>query len=181
MAAETSVDPKYGGSADLSGEETLQEMLKRFLVYAPFSAILLAFFTWPLIITVVDAERREESLLAAMASGLRPADLAVAAGALFGTLAVEAFQLARRFATRSEAQKRADELRQLSMILRVVCMTGAAPLCFFLQLITPTGYANRVIVVLIALVSIWLEGMPHHASKYLGVVAKARRALFRKS
>ena len=180
LAAEISVDPAYGGSAELSAEQTAQEMLKRFLIYAPFTAILLGLLTWPLLMAAIHAERWEKSLVEAMASGLRPADVAVALGLIFGTLAIEAFRLARRFHARSEAQRREDDLRQLSMMLRVVCMTGAGPLFFLLLLLVPTGYANRLIVVLIAATSVWLEGMPHHATKYLGVVAKARRTLFRK-
>ncbi len=180
LAAEIAVDPAYGGSADLSAEQTAQEMLKRFLIYAPFTALLLGLLTWPLLMAAIHAERWEKSLLEAMASGLRTMDVAVALALIFGTLAFEAFRLARRFHARSEAQRREDDLRQLSMMLRVVCMTGAGPLFFFLIYLTPTGYANRIIVVLISLVSVWLEGMPHHATRYLGVVAKARRTLFRK-
>lgn len=180
LAAEISVDPDYGGSADLSAEQTAQEMVKRFLIYAPFTAALLGLLTWPLLTTSIDAERWEQGLVNAMATGLRRADIAVALALIFGFLAVEAFRLARRFNTRSDAQRRADDLRLVSMMLRVVCMVLAAPLCFFLVHLTPTGYANRIIVVLIALVSMWLEGLPHHATKYLGVVAKARRTLFRK-
>lgn len=180
LAAEISVDPAYGGNADLSAEQTAQEMVKRFLIYAPFTALLLGLLTWPLLMAVIHAERWEQSLVHAMASGLRRTDVAVALALIFGFLAVEAFRLARRFNTRSDAQRREDDLRLVSIMLRVVCMIFAAPLCFFLVYLTPTGYANRIIVVLIALVSVWLEGLPHHATKYLGVVDKARRTLFRK-
>lgn len=180
LAAEISVDPAYGGSADLSAEQTAQEMVKRFLVYAPFTALLLGLLTCPLLIVAVHAEHWEQSVANAMAAGLRRADVAIVLAVIFGFLAVEAFRLARRFHTRSEAQRREDDLRLVSMMLRVVCMIFAAPLCFFLIYLTPTGYANRIIVILISVVSVWLEGMPHHATKYLGVVDKARRTLFRK-
>ena len=176
MAAEIAVDPKYDGDPGLAGQWLVKDILAKFLVCAPLTALLLGMCTFPLILVSLAAEQHERTLIGAL-SAVRAFDIGVALFALFVTLLIEAYGVARRINSASP-MRQADDLRLVSMMLRVVCMIFSAVLCFFLQLLIVTGYVGRILVVLVALTSVWIEGLPHHATRSLGVLPKARRTLF---
>lgn len=170
-AVEITIDPRYAGAAGVP-TGTLA-ILRGVLISVPFSAVamgvLVGMFGWPVVTTVfspadwqelLDVRWRAPSFLGGLA-------------ALVVTNAFEAVGHARRFSTRTAAEAERDDLRTAAMFYRIV---GLMATTIGLGVVQSFGSGPQLIVVGMALVTVYVEGLSHHAAHALGMPVKATPA-----
>jgi hypothetical protein len=158
-------------TATVSGRQAVIAAAKRFLITAPIIGFLLFMFIWMVVIAVASQWDWKRF----WAGDYKVAAFAVGLAGLIIVLLVEEIRFGRRYLARST--DRDDELREGSMIYRIPCLMAAGLPAFFLA---PTRYGAHVLVVALALVSIWIEGAPRHATKLFGMPRAHRLRLFRR-
>jgi hypothetical protein len=159
-------------TAAVSGKQAVIAAAKRFLIAAPVIGFLLFMFTWMIMIAVASQWDWKRFL-----AGEYPvAGFAVGLAALIIVLLVEEIRFGRRYLARSH--DRDDELREGSMLYRIPCLMVVGLPAFFLA---PSRYGAHVLVAALALTSIWLEGLPRHATKLFGMRRVDRWRLFRRT
>ncbi len=170
MSFEIAVDPKYRGRAASGTGEILSQGLTVFLVAAPVSAILIGVFILPVLAIVFARDGGWKELVDIL---LGSRDVLIGIATLSGFLFADALRFALRYPTRTQEQEAIDEYRGAAMVMRIGCLMVIGSFAIFI----PYGGAGRVLVVAIAIVTIWIEGMPRHAARTFGYCPKLPRSM----
>jgi hypothetical protein len=170
MSFEIAVDPKFLGRAQAGTREIVSQALKILLVAAPVTAALIGLFAFPLLAIMFARDGGWRELIGVVL-GSREGLIGMATMAAF--LFADALQFARRYPRRDAEQEAIDEYRAAAMVMRIACLLVIGLVAIFV----PYGSAGRALVVAIALVSIWIEGMPRHAAKTFGYRPRLPRSM----
>ena len=165
LSFEVAVDEKIFGEKAKKITNILYNGFMLFLLAAPLLLIILGLFIIPLVASMFKREEGWRDIVAMISTD---PDLIIGFCALFGFLLIEIFVFAFRFPTRSAEQKALDEYRGASMVMKIVCLAIIGVFVF----LTPLKSSSRLLVIIITLMSIWIEGVPRHAAKIFGYVPK---------
>lgn len=150
----------------LTGRQLFAAAAKRFLVVAPLFGLIIFMLT--VMVFVALAAQWSWAEMAA-------ADFLGAVLALAVFLFIEVVGFGRRYL--AGLTDREDQLREGAMFYRTACLVLVGVPAF---LLSATGYAAEVLVLVLALASIWVEGAPRHVTKLFGMRGADRRRLFRR-
>jgi hypothetical protein len=170
MSFEIAVDPKFLGRAQAGTREIVSQALKIFLVAAPVFAALIGLVALPLLAIMFARDggwREVIGIVLGSREGL------IGMGTMAAFLFADALRFARRYPRRDAEQEAIDEYRAAAMVMRIGCLLVIGLVAIFV----PYGSAGRALVVAIALVTIWIEGVPRHAAKTFGYRPRLPRSM----
>lgn len=161
---EITIDPKFNGGARQHGA---WDYLKHIVVAFICVAIVLVMFAWVVLLSAFPPPEWSEFF----ATGWRQWSFIGAIVALFVLSIADAVGFVGRFATRSAEQAAADDGRVRVMFYRVLGLLLAS---WLLGFASQAGIGGPALVVAAALLSIYLEGLPDHASRTFGMSTHTR-------
>lgn len=161
-AIEISIDPKFAGKDVVAGGRPLfVAVLKHFIGAAILMAAILGLFAMFVLAGAFPSDDWDDFF----ETGWHDPSFVIAFALMTGSVLDDGMRFIRVFADRTQEQADADDGRVRVMFFRVAMLVVAS---FFLGWLAEYGLAGPAFIVVIALVSIWLEGTPGHASAVLG-------------
>ena len=163
MSFEVAVDKKlHAGTWLGTPDKVVLNGLKLFCVGAPLFGVVIGVAAMPIL---AFAARHEGGWRGVVEEAARdPGGLFAGTAVILVFLMVESIRFAVRFQGRSEEQEAVDEYRGASMVMKLVCLLAAGVVAVFL----PWNSGGKALVLVIALTSVWIEGVPGDAARRFG-------------
>lgn len=161
---EITIDPKFNGGTK---HHVALDYIKHIIVAFICVAIVIALFTWGVLGAAFPMGEWAEFF----ARGWRNPSFLGAILALIVLSIADAVGFVQRFAKRSAEQAAADDGRVRVMFYRVL---GLLLVSWFLGFAAQLGYGSSALIVGMCLLSIYLEGVPDHASRTFGMSTHTR-------
>jgi len=160
------LDPKYTEPSTVKGTGAFaREWLRQLGASAAVFGVLIAFYAWFIVaVTVPGTEWR-----AFLDGGYRHPNFLLGLGALLATIAFDAYRFASRFDTRDAAGAARDDAYVTGMFYRVVLVAAS---CLGVGTLSRLGLGAGALVLAIAVVLTFLEGMPRQAARLFSAPAK---------
>lgn len=161
---EITIDPKYNGGTKHHGAH---DYVKHIIVAFVCVAIVIAMFSWGVLLNAFPPPEWREFF----AAGWRQPSFLGAILALVVLSIADAVGFVNRYEKRSAEEAAADDGRVRVMFYRVLGLLFAS---WVLGFASQSGVGGPALIVAAALLSIYLEGVPDHASRTFGMSTHTR-------
>lgn len=161
---EITIDPKFNGG---KRHHDALDYVKHVIVAFVCMAIVIAMFTWGVLGSAFPAREWAEFF----AEGWKQPSFLGAILALIVLSIADAVGFVKRFSTRTAEQAAADDGRVRVMFYRVLGLLLAS---WLLGIAAGFGVGGVAVIVAGSLLSIYLEGLPDHASRTFGMSTHTR-------